>query len=112
MTDEQFDDAISEAKEEGNLTRSNVATKLKPERYKRYDSPPDRPEHLRGTRHIDSNRIVEQTILGSGISDDIAALLDYSALDRDRLEEWISSLSEVIRSLTTMKKCLQKELIP
>lgn len=122
VSDEQFDEAIKEAKEEGNLSRANVVRKVKPAKdersvserlksasRKRYDAS-QRPEHLRGMRHIDPNRVVEQTIFGSGISDEIAEQIDFSALDRDRLEGWVSSLSDVIRSLTTLRNNLKKEL--
>lgn len=105
VTDDQFDDAVEEAKAEGNLSRANVVRKVKGERPKLA-----RPEVLRNMRHIDPNRVVEQTVLHSGMSESVAELLDYSALDRDRLEGWVSSLTEVIRSLTTLKRNLMKEL--
>ncbi|MCA1572563.1 MAG: hypothetical protein LC798_20140 [Chloroflexi bacterium] len=101
VTDEQFEEAITKAKDEKNLSRANVVRKVKGE---------GRHELLRNTRHIDPNRVVEQTILGSGLPPSLAELLDYSALDRDRLEEWISSLSDVIRSLTNLRTNLKKEL--
>lgn len=126
VSDEHFEEAITEAKDEGNLSRANVVRKVHgepmtgtvSERLRavssgsvRQQRAASRPEHLRRTRHIDPNRVVEQTILQSGISDSMAELLDYGDLDRDRLEVWISSLSDVIRSLTTMKNNLKKELI-
>lgn len=104
VTDRCFEEALAAARAEGNLSRANVVRKVKGEPPKR------RPEHLRGLRHLDGNRIVEQTILDSGIERELAEQIDYRALDRDRLEEWISSLSSVIKSLTTLRRNLNKEL--
>lgn len=105
VTDEQFDGAISEAKDEGNLSRANVVRKVK-----RCKPPSSRPEQLRNMRHLDPNRIVQRAIGDSGLDSDLAAEIDYRALDRDRLEEWISSLNDVIKSLSTLRRNLKKEL--
>jgi len=125
VSDEQFEEAMAEAEAENNLTMTNVVRKVRKDETpapkdrpvsdgsatgrKRYVAA-DRPEHLRGLRHIDPNRVVEQTILGSGIPTSVAEQIDYSALDRDRLEGWVSSLSEVIKSLQTLNNNLKKEL--
>lgn len=59
ITDEQFEEAITEAKAENDLTRANVVRKAngqpKPEG--------NRHELLKGTHHHDVARIVEQTAL-------------------------------------------------
>jgi len=107
VDEETFEEAIDEAKAEGNLSRANVVRKVRGEPA---PTPTGRPEHLRNMRHIDANRVVEQTVLHSGISESIAEQLDYSTLDRDRLEGWVISLSDVIRSLTTLKNNLKKEM--
>lgn len=107
VSDEQFDEAIDEAKAENNLSRANVVRKIRKEPAPK---PTDRPEHLRNMHHIDPNRVVEQTITHSGIAPGLEELIDYSALERDRLEGWVSSLSDVIRSLTTLRNNLKKEL--
>lgn len=103
--DTSFETALADAKQEGNLSRRNVVRKIRGEQPK-----PDRPEHLRRMRRPDPNRIVDQTIAMSGIDEDLADQIDYAALDRDRLEMWISSLSTVIRSLQDMHRKLKKEL--
>lgn len=63
-------------------------------------------------RRIDPNRVVSTIALDAS---HIAAGMDvldlaYDELDRDRIPEWVSSLSEAIRSLTTLKRNLEKEL--
>lgn len=70
-------------------------------------SRPKRPEHLRGLRHIDSNRVVEQTILGSGIPADIAEQIDYSVLDPETCKAWAGTLRDIIASLTRMALALE-----
>lgn len=105
VSDEQFEAALAEAKAERSLARINVKRKIQGLAPK-----PPRPEHLRKMRHFDPNRIVEQTILDSGIDAELSGAIDYRALDRHRLEEWISSLSGAITSLTTLKRNLKKEL--
>lgn len=110
VTDKQFEEAIEEAKAEQNLSRVNVVRKVKPNSSASRHLRSSRPEILRGRRHFDSNRAVEQIILGSGMSDSVAELIEYDALDRDRLEGWVSSLSEVIKSLQTLNNNLKKEL--
>jgi len=51
VTDDEFEGALAAGKAEENLSRANVRRKLKPEC----------PEHLRKTRHIDPNRVVDST---------------------------------------------------
>lgn len=105
VTDEQFETALAAARVEVSLSRANVIRKIQG-----LMPPPPRPEHLRKMRHFDPNRIVEQTILDSGLDAELSGQINYRDLDRDRLEEWISSLSSAIKSLTTLKRNLKKEL--
>jgi len=70
VTDEQFEEAVTEAKAENNLSRANVVRKIKgqgkkterPEHFGQ-EKTPQRPEHLRNTHHPKTTRIVEQTAL-------------------------------------------------
>lgn len=43
-------------------------------------------------------------------SDSLLSTVDYSTLNRDRIREWVDSLAVSIKSLTTIKKRLTKEL--
>lgn len=103
---EQFEQALAEAKAEGNLSRRNVVRKLKGESGPKTT----RPEMLRGTRRLDSNRIVDGIVESLVGIDSMFDQIDYSALDLERVVVWVSSLDESIRSLTTLKNRLKKEL--
>lgn len=107
ISEESFDEAIEEAKAEGNLSRANVVRKIQGEPKPKGD----RHELLRKTRRLDSNRIVRATVDSVRNIDSMFEHIDYDALDRDELLPWISSLSDSIRSLTTLKSNLKKELI-
>lgn len=106
-SDEEFDDVIAEAKAEKNLSRANVVRKVKGEPAK---STSERPEILRRTRRIDANRVFQATVDQAAALSAAPELFDYSAVDADRIEEWVSSLSDSIRFLTTLKNRLKKEL--
>ena len=60
----------------------------------------------------DSNRIVSGIVerVRFDIGEGTAELIDYSALDHDLIDEWVSSLSLTIGSLTTLRNNLKKEL--
>jgi hypothetical protein len=105
--DERFDAALDEAKAEKNLSRANVVRKVKGEPAK---STSERPEILRRTRRIDANRVFQATVDQAAALSAAPELFDYSAVDADRIEEWVSSLSDSIRFLTTLKNRLKKEL--
>jgi hypothetical protein len=105
VTDEQFDAAIDEAKIEGNLSRANVVRKVKGEPAPK---PAGRPEHLRGMRHHDPNRIVEQTVTGlEGYVLGIG-LIDFDRLDRTRLAAWSGSLTASLQSLNRLSRRLKE----
>lgn len=106
-SDDEFEQAIAEAKAEKNLTRANVVRKVKGEPAK---STSERPEILRRTRRIDANRVFQATVDQAAALSAAPELFDYSAVDADRIEEWVSSLSDSIRFLTTLKNRLKKEL--
>lgn len=62
------------------------------------------------TRHIDSTRVVEQAVLSAENVTAGVDLIDYSELDPERLDEWVSSLDRAIRDLQSFKRRLTKEL--
>lgn len=166
VSDEQFEAALCQAKEEGNLSNANVARKVKPTTAERIsDAAKNNPvtpprnmpiaaraeqirtlagrnftspqiadevgvsaQHVREIarrtgvdipadavfggkfRKIDPNAVMDQVVLSAMPEPVVIARIAFSELDRDRLDGWVSSLSDAIRSLTTIKRNLQKEL--
>lgn len=107
VTDEQFDEAITEAKAEGNLSRANVVRKVKK------TEPPrgDRPDILRKTHRINPDRLISESIAGAGLPpESVFAEVDFNDLDAARLEEWVSSLTHHIAALRSLRNRLTKEL--
>jgi len=103
-----FEQALTEAKSEGNLSRANVVRKVKREAPK----PAGRPEILRKTRHIDPVRIVRETVysldgirLGLELIDDSV----FEALDRRDVIAWASSLNESVRSINRLHRRLKEQ---
>lgn len=111
VEDDVFEEALSEAKAEENLSRANVRRKVEAKKGKP-PKPSKRPEHLHRTRHIDPNRVVDSTVQGVVIPATTFELLDgrYDELDRDRIAGWVSSLSEAITALSRLRTHLKKEL--
>lgn len=67
---------------------------------------------LRNIRKPEPNIVMENTVqaaldLTAGLENYIP---DFSVLDGDHLAQWVSSLTDAIRSLTTLKRNLEKEL--
>lgn len=69
VTDEQFDQAIEQAKDEGNMSRANVVRKVRNEKPEKPEPPAGKPvagkrhDLLKRTHRHDVARIVEQTAL-------------------------------------------------
>ncbi len=61
-------------------------------------------------RKVDPNRVIDAIVAGAMPEDTSLAFVAYSELDRDRLEEWASSLAAAIKSLNTIRKNIEKEL--
>lgn len=107
VSDQQFDSAITEAKAEGNLGRANLVRKIRGEAPV---SSSQRPEVLRKTRRLDSNRIVEQTVLQVAGIDSLFGEIDFAELDRSEIPHWIKSLTASITALRTLRLSLSKEI--
>jgi hypothetical protein len=109
VSDEDFDRAIEQAKDEGNLSRANVTRKAKNE-------PPQpsksaRPEELRGRRHIDPVRVITNTVTGLEGTQTVLRLLEphhFASLDPADAAAWSSSLTESIRSLNHLNRQLKE----
>lgn len=74
--------------------------------------PADETGLVNGLRAIDPNRVVGETVTtveGAAFALSVVPI-DISQLDRESLAGWVSSLSESLRSLTTLKNNLKKEL--
>lgn len=103
VTDDRFEEALSEAKDEGNLSRANVVRKIKKE-----DPPTKRPDVLRKTRHIDANRVVAETVSAlEGLALGVG-LIEVANIDRAQANDWATSLSSSLRSLNRLAKQLKE----
>ena len=108
VTDEQFEAGLAEAKAEQNLARANVVRKVTG----RSPAKSTRPEVLRGTRRINSHRVIATTVeaAANAVIPSLLADINLGELEAQDLGEWISSLSESIRALRSLKSTLEKEL--
>lgn len=61
-------------------------------------------------RAIDPNRVIETIAFDAGLITQGVAYVSFPDLDKERIPGWVSSLSEAIRSLNTLKRNLEKEL--
>lgn len=64
---------------------------------------------IRGTRHIDANRVVEQTVMDAENLTSAIDLIAFDDLDRDKLSAWVDSLKQSQRALGDFVKRLLKE---
>lgn len=107
VSDEQFEQALTDAKDEGNLTRANVVRKARGE-----DKPKgDRPDHLRGMRHIDPTRVIRETVIateGVHFTLDILEPQHYQQLAPEDVAAWVSSLTDSIRALNRLNRILKE----
>jgi hypothetical protein len=108
VSDEEFEQALGEARDEGNLSRMNVARKLG----KKATAPASgRPDHLRGTRHIDPVRVIANTVSsleGTRIVLDLLEEHHYAQLDPEMAAAWADSLKKSIASLNALNKKLKE----
>ncbi len=98
-SDGQFDAAITEAKEEGNLSRANVVRKVKG------TAPPaSRGEYHYGRRHIDHYRVLSVTVSTLEGAMMGLRLLDVSSIPEGERAEWGDQLREALRPLALFAK--------
>lgn len=60
------------------------------------------------TRRLDSNRIVEQTVIGLEGETQGLDLIDFDDLDPDRIADWVTSLTNSLRLLNRFSKQLKE----
>lgn len=102
-TDEEFDGALAEAREEGNISRANVVRKVKGEPAKA----PDRSEWHHKTRRIDSNRILstlaqELDAAASGLD-----LIVPDDLDPDLVAECTTTIKTAVATINRHLRRIQ-----
>lgn len=98
---EQFEQAISDAREEGNLSRANVVRKVKGEKPKQAE----RSEWHRKKRHIDPNRIL------SSLAEELdAATAGLDLMEREGLDPDITPglIAQIDGSLRVIKRHLRR----
>lgn len=101
VTDDEFEEAIAEAKDEGNLSRANVVRKVKP----RPTPKPDRHEIHHKGRRIDPDRIINESIaLLEGIASGLALIEDVQSLDAEKRLVWLDAIAEPLAAITRFKK--------
>ncbi len=109
VTDEQFEAVIAQARAESNLSRANIVRKLPAKRAKPAAVPQPVDTAPKTRRRFNSNRIIETAVTAAEPSP-LLEFVNYAALDRGRIDEWVNSLATSIRSLQSIKKQLEKEL--
>jgi hypothetical protein len=103
-TGEDFERAVGEAREEGNLSRANVVRKVKDEKPKQ----PERSEWHRKRPHIDSNRILRT------LADDLDAactgldLIDADTLDANLANECVASIRRSLSIINSHVRRVQR----
>jgi transposase-like protein len=67
-------------------------------------------ETVRRSRRLNANRVIEATVRSAESSPELLKAINFADLDRALIGEWVSSLSESIRALRSLKTILEKEL--
>jgi hypothetical protein len=108
-TDEVFEVAVAEAKAERNLSRRNVARKIKDRQVAAPGQSSDggRSSWHHRTRHVDPNRVVrEMAITLDGLVSTIA-LVDSGAVSPETVGEWAPSMKRSLLALNRFTKELR-----
>lgn len=106
VTDERFEQAIADAKDERNLSRANVSRHAHGE--SRAPRSANRHELLNNTRRPNTNRIVEETVTAlEGLCIGLG-LVDYDELDITKAPHWAASLEESMKALRRFQKELNR----
>lgn len=106
VPDAEFEAAIEEAKVENNLSRANVVRKLKGQQ-----PASERPEMLKGTRHHNPERIINETVIAlDGLCLGLTLLepSDFDDLDPQKAQGWSGSLRTSLRTLNQLAKGLNR----
>jgi hypothetical protein len=105
VTDEQFEQAIEEAKNEGNLSRANVVRKAKG---KPKPTPKDRHEIHHKKRRIDAERIIEESIaILEGLAMGLGQIEDVKSLDAEKRLVWLDAIAEPLAAINHFRKELR-----
>lgn len=146
VDDEQFDEAVAAAKDEGNLSRANLVRKTRAQQQtdtadrwekvaslatsghtsdqiaakvdlaeatvrrgaKQRGIPIPADEVVGRVRRLDSDHVVDQTVHTlAGVAIGLDTLIDYTALDPARLDEWAESVTTSLRRLNRFARELK-----
>jgi hypothetical protein len=102
VTDEQFEQAVEEAKIDENLSRANVVRKVKgtPK-----PKPTDRHEVHHKAHRIKVERIVEETIAAlDGLAAGLALIDDIKSVDADKRLEWLEAMRHPLEAINRFKR--------
>ena len=112
VSDEQFEEAITEAKAESNLSQANVIRKIKgvkaPPAPPASRTPTGRHLSLAGTRHLNSDRIVDTLVEHVVALCSTLELANLDELDPTKTSAWAESLAESMKVLRHLLKELTK----
>jgi hypothetical protein len=101
VTDEQFEQAIKEAKAERNLSRLNVIRKVKGET----PPPPKRHEFHHRAPHVNAERIINESVaILEGVAAALALIEDVSSLDAEKRLAWLGAIREPLSAINHFKK--------
>jgi hypothetical protein len=105
VTDDQFEQAINEAKDEKNLSRVNIVRKLKG---KPKPAPKDRHEIHHKKRRIDAERIIEESIaILEGLAMGLGQIEDVKSLDAEKRLVWLDAIAEPLAAINHFRKELR-----
>lgn len=107
VADDQFEQAIEEAREEKNLSRANVVRKVKGEPKPK---PADRSEWHYGTQRIQPERVIEEAIaLLEGVASGLSLIKDdIPSIPIDKRLEWIEALKGPLAVINHTRKVLSQ----
>ncbi len=99
VSDDEFEEALAEAKAEKNLSRANVVRKV------RKAPPPDRSSVHYRRRKLDPVRIVNESIAAlEAIASGLSLIDDPASLDAEMRLGWLEALRQPLSAINRFKK--------
>jgi hypothetical protein len=116
----EFEEALTEAKAEGNLSRANLVRKVSPERH---DSEPDVIDVDSETVDVETGEVVEETpkrlnrsmkICATTVGDlettmTLLSYIDYESITTTQARDWAARLEEPMKALRKFNNQIQKK---
>jgi len=101
--DDDFDDALRAARDEGDMSRTNIVRKLKGE-----TQPAARNEWHRKRRHIDPARVVRESVaVLQGVATGLALIDAADVADVNRAQ-WAADMRDAVQAIDKFRKELAK----